>query len=168
MDDIKLWARSACNSRHAQLINDHVSKSQQWASDNPRNTLYGALSILALLFLSTKIVQRLRKTATPSRPGTPDLEQEKPPQSSESKKNKFACEVPGGTDSPVSYLFKSQLTTITNSVETLPLPSSSSSALPRLVHRNNKTPRLPSLPPKILRNNGSALHALGLLDRTRL
>lgn len=96
MDEIKLWARRACNSRHAQLIHNHVSKSQKWASDNPRQTLYGALSILALLYLLTKTVQRLRKTATPSRPGTPDLEQEKPLASAESKKNKFACEVPGG------------------------------------------------------------------------
>lgn len=168
MDGIKLWARDACNSRHAQMVNNHISKSQRWTSENPRNTLYGALLILALLYFSTKISQRLRKIATPSRPGTPDLEREKPIASEESKKNKFACEIPGGTYPILSRIPPpSQLINITNSLDTLLLPSSTGSTLPRLVHRNNKTPSLPSLPPKILCDNGTALHALGLLDRTR-
>jgi hypothetical protein len=97
MEDVKVWARKACNSTHIQLINIHVSKSKQWASENPRNVLYGALSILALIWFSTKIVQRLRKTASPSRPGTPDLEKIKPVLGEACKKTKFACENPGGT-----------------------------------------------------------------------
>lgn len=165
MDEVKSWARKGCNSRHAQVISTHISESREWVSDNPRNTLYGALSILAIVYFSIEIVQRLRKPATPSRPGTPDLEKEKPIVSEEAKKNKFACEVPGGTFRP-SFLCHSP-TNHDGRMATFLFPSPSSSAIPRLGHRNHQTPRLPSFPPKILRYNGSPLHALGLLDRTR-
>lgn len=96
MDVVKVWARKACDSRHVHMINAQVLKSQNWASEHPRNTLYGSLSILALLWFLAKIAQRLRKTERPSRPGTPDLEKIKPVFSEGCKKNKFVCENPGG------------------------------------------------------------------------
>jgi len=62
------------------------------------------LSVLVVLWFLAKVVQKLRRKTTPSRPGTPDLEKEKPlsfgrgeSENGSGMRSKFAMESPGGT-----------------------------------------------------------------------
>jgi len=92
MDDIKLWARNACNAKHIKLASENITRTTR---ENPKGIVYSVLFIIAFFWLSAKAVRRLRSQNLPSRPRTPDLEK---PQHArqDSSKSKFAMEQPGG------------------------------------------------------------------------
>ncbi|KAF2801952.1 uncharacterized protein BDZ99DRAFT_455419 [Mytilinidion resinicola] len=86
MDNVKLWARHNCHPEHVKTAAVHL---QQRIKTDPNPFLYGLLTLLTAIWVSTLAIRRFRTWRIPTRPGTPDLE--KP----SSSKFKAAAREPG-------------------------------------------------------------------------
>jgi hypothetical protein len=93
MDDIKLYARNLCNSKHVKFASDNIT---QFTRENPKSFLYGALAIIVFIWVSVTAARRLRSQSDASRSRTPDLEKPNYARQNSGMKSKYAMEEPGG------------------------------------------------------------------------
>ncbi|KAL1633471.1 hypothetical protein SLS56_002856 [Neofusicoccum ribis] len=71
MESLKLRAREACNSAHAQAASQAF---QEYVMENPKPLIYVALAVATFIWGSILIIRRFKPGKTPARPGSPDLE----------------------------------------------------------------------------------------------
>lgn len=120
MDQIRDWARNACNPAMVKAVAEHVQTQIQ---SNPRPTIYGALIAVTLIWIAFTLFRRVKASKTAARPRTPDLEK---PLNSASK-FKPADREPGGTSQPQT-ISSTQLTSLFQYGH--PHPSSAQPLLP--------------------------------------